>query len=420
MRIFDIDNWQEIWAAITRNKLRSFLTGFGVFGGIFILVLLLGVGNGFESGFQKSFSGFASNSCFFFTGNTSEAYKGYRKGRWWNMNNRDLTLIRQRAQAVEEISPIIWGNSSDKNVVNGQKTGSYGVMGIYPAHFVIQQQYVLYGRLFNEIDISERRKVCVIGKEVYETLFKKGEDPIGQYIRVNGIYFQVVGVVSPKSDVSIGGDVETTVFLSFTTMQRAFNQGDVVHFLACTAKPGYEAAVVEEEVKTILRSAHDISPTDTKAINSFNIERQFKIFHYLFLGIKFITWFVGLGSLLSGIIGISNIMLIAVRERTREIGVRRAIGAKPKTIMAQIISESFVMTAIAGFAGLMLGIVVLETVDRLMIAGVLQVKIMLPPYISFYAAISSMLILMVSGIIAGFIPALRALKIKPIDAIREE
>lgn len=420
MRIFDIDSWQEIWAAITRNKLRSFLTGFGVFGGIFILILLLGVGNGFEGGILKNFSGFASNSCFFFNGHTSEAYKGYRKGRWWNMNNRDLVLIRQRAQSVEEISPMLWGNSNDKNVVNGQKTGTYNTMGVYPAHFIIQQQYILYGRVFNEMDINDYRKVCVIGKEVYETLFKKGEDPIGQYIRVNGIYFQVVGVVSPKSEVSIGGDVETTVFLPFSTMQRAFNQGDVVHFLACTAKPGYPAAEVEEEVKTILRSAHDISPTDTKAINSFNIEMQFKIFQYLFIGVSFITWFVGLGSLLSGIIGISNIMLITVRERTREIGVRRAIGAKPKTIMAQIISESFVMTAISGFLGLLLGIIVLEIVDKLMINEVLQVKIMIPPYISFFAAIAAMIVLMISGIIAGIMPAIRALRIKPIDAIREE
>jgi putative ABC transport system permease protein len=420
MRIFDIDNWQEIWVAITRNKLRSFLTGFGVFGGIFILVILLGVGNGFEGGILKSFSGFASNSCFFFTDRTSEAYKGYRKGRWWNMNNRDLVLIRERAKTVDEISPIIWGSSGDKNVVNGQKTGSYGVMGVYPAYFVIQQQYVLHGRLFNEVDVNSYRKVCVIGKEVYETLFKKGEDPVGQYIRVNGIYFQVAGVISPKSEISIGGDVESTVFLPFSTMQRAFNQGDIVHFLSCTAKAGVPAADVEEEVKAIIRSAHDISPTDTKAINSFNIEMQFQIFQFLFIGVSFITWFVGLGSLLSGIIGISNIMLITVRERTREIGVRRAIGAKPKTIMAQIISESFVMTAISGIAGLVLGIFVLEVIDRLMVGGTLQIKVMLPPFISFYAAIAAMVVLMVSGIIAGIMPAMRALKIKPIDAIREE
>lgn len=420
MKLFDVDNWQEIWVAIARNKLRSVLTGFGVFGGIFILVILIGVGNGFETGIMENFEGFASNSCFFFNGRTSEAYKGYRKGRQWNINNRDLTLIRQRAESVDQISPLIWGNSSDKNVVRGQKTGSYDVMGCYPAHFVIQSQYVLYGRTFNELDINDYRKVCVIGREVYETLFKNGENPVGHYIRANGIYFQVIGVISPKSDVSIGGDVESTVFLPFTTMQRAFNQGDVVHFLACTAKPGYSAAEVEEEVKTILRQAHDISPTDTKAINSFNIEMQFKIFQYLFIGVAFITWFVGIGSLLSGIIGISNIMLITVRERTREIGVRRAIGAKPKTIMAQIVSESFVLTAISGFFGLMLGIIILEIVDRLMIGGVLQIKVMLPPSISFQAAMSAMVVLMMSGILAGIMPALRALKIKPIDAIREE
>ena len=380
MRIFDLDSWQEIWVAISRNKLRSVLTGLGVFGGIFILVVLLGIGNGFQGGIHESFEGFASNSCTFWTDRTSEAYKGYRKGRAWNMNNRDMQLLRERAQTIDKISPMTWEYGNDKNVVNGQKSGSYTVMGVYPEHFEIQQQHILNGRLFNNMDINGYRKICVIGKEVYETLFRKGETPIGQYIRVNGIYFQVVGVISPKSQISIGSDVESTVFIPFTTMQRAFNKGDFVNFLMCTTKAGYNAADVEEEVKTIIKRAHDISPTDAKALGSFDIERQFQMFDFLFIGVGFIIWFVGIGSLLSGIIGISNIMLITVRERTREIGVKRAIGAKHGTIMTQVICEALVMTAISGLIGFMLGIAFLQTIDTLELNEGFALKAILHPY----------------------------------------
>ncbi|NDW19042.1 ABC transporter permease [Dysgonomonas sp. 216] len=423
--MFDLDNWQEIWATITRNKLRSILTGFGVFWGILMLVILIGVGNGFKGGMESNFSGFASNSCFFFTDRTGEAHKGYRKGRWWNMNNRDLVLIREKAQSVEYISPILFGGGGDRNVVNGQKSGSYGLRGIYPDHFEIEKQHILAGRLFNTIDIENYRKVCIIGKEVYETLFQPEEDPLGKYIRVNGIYFQVVGVIRPKSQVSIGGDVESTVFIPFSTMQRAFNQGDKIHFLACTAKPGYPASVVEDEVKAILKAAHDIAPNDEKAVRSFNIEKQFQMFSNLFSGIDILIWIVGLGALFSGIIGISNIMLVTVKERTREIGVRRALGAKPSTIVKQILSESLMLTTIAGMIGLMFGLGVLEIIHTGMTsmpatdAGD-EPNFFLPPFVSFTTAIASLIIIVISGLVAGLMPAMRALRVKAIDAIRDE
>jgi len=418
--MFDLDNWQEIWVTITRNKLRSFLTGFGVFWGLLMLILLIGMGNAFEGGMKQNIGGFASNSCFFWTEYTSEAYKGYRKGRSWDMNNRDLTLIRQKAQAVQYISPVLFGGGGDKNTVRGIKSGSYGTMGIYPEHFLIQEQYVLQGRLFNSLDIDQNRKVCIIGKEVYETLFTKGENAIREYIRVNGIYFQVIGVVSKKSNVQVGGDSESTVFLPFTTMQRAFNQGDIIHFLACTAKPGYPASMVEEEVKTIVKAAHNISPTDEKAMGGFNVEREFMIFQNLFTGIDILIWIVGLGALFSGIIGISNIMLVTVRERTREIGVRRAIGAKPRTIVIQILSESFVLTALAGFSGFLVGVSILELIYQGMSGSMPEESIFIPPFVSFQTAVIAMLILIASGVLAGLMPAMRALSIKAIDAIRDE
>lgn len=420
MRIFDLDNWQEIWITITRNKLRSALTGFGVFWGIFMFVLLIGIGNGFEGGISKSFAGMASNASFFWPNRTSEAYKGFRKGRSWRMNVRDVDLIRERAQSVEEISPMVFGEQNDKNTVRGIKSGGYSVVGIYPAHFVIQKTGILYGRTFNDLDISGSRKTCVIGKEVYETLFDPGVDPVGEYIRVNGIYFQVVGVITPISDVRMGSDPVSTVFIPFTTMQKTFSDSEDIHFMACTSKSGYSASVLAEEVKTIIKAAHSISPTDEKAMNSFNTEEIFLMVSVLFLGVSIVIGVVGMGTLLSGIIGISNIMLVTVKERTREIGVRRAIGAKPYEIVMQIISESFVLTVIAGFLGMFVAVLALSFFDSLLVNEVIEIKIMNNPIISFNMSIIAFVILMISGIIAGLFPAIRALKIKAIDAIRDE
>lgn len=420
--MFDLDNWQEIWVTITRNKLRSFLTGFGVFWGIFMLMILIGAGNSLQGGILSNFEGFASNSCFFWTGRTSEAYKGLRKGRWWSMDLKDIERIKQKAQSVQYISPVLFIGGGDKNVVRGQKTGTYDVRGIYPDHFKIEGQHILSGRLFNDLDIDASRKVCVIGKEVYETLFQPGEVAEGQYIRANGIYFQVIGVIRPKSRASIGGDVEKSIYLPFSTTQRAFNQGKDIWFMACTAKPGYPATMVEEEVKAIVKAAHNISPTDEKAMGSVNIEKQFQIFQNLFLGIDFLIWIVGLGALFSGIIGISNIMLVTVRERTREIGVRRALGAKPFSILVQILSESFVLTAIAGLSGLMFGVGILEIIYQAMTSAVDGAgdSIFIPPFVSFTTAMVALGIIIFSGVLAGLMPAMRAMSIKAIDAIRDE
>lgn len=420
MRIFDLDNWQEIWITISRNKLRSALTGFGVFWGIFMLVLLIGIGNGFEGGISKEFEGMASNASFFWTGRTSEAYEGHRKGRRWTMTVKDVELVRERAQSVAEISPMVFGEQTDKNTVRGSKSGGYSVVGIYPSHFVIQKMDILYGRAFNDLDISGKRKTCVIGKEVYETLFSSGTDPLGEYIRVNGIYFQVVGVVNPISDIHMGSDPISTVFIPFSTMQMTFSDSQDIYFMACTAKPGYPASVVEDEVKTIIKAAHNISPTDEKAMGGFNTEEIFMAVQMLFIGVSIVIWVVGIGALLSGIIGISNIMLVTVKERTREIGVRRAIGAKPYEIVMQIISESFVLTVISGFLGLFVAVLILSFFDSLMVNEVIEIKIMTNPIVPFKMSIAALITLLISGILAGLFPALRALKIKAIDAIRDE
>lgn len=417
--MFDLDKWQEIWNTITANKMRSVMTGFGVFWGIFMLVFLIGAGNALQGGMEKNVKGFATNSGFFWTNVTSEPYKGFRKGRWWNMNNRDLEIIKEKATALEYISPMLFGESSSKNIVIGRKSTSAQVMGVYPDQFKIQTQTVLRGRLFNDLDIRNVGKVALIGKTVAENLFDSGQNPVGAYIRVNGIYFQVIGVIRPNSNAQVGADAKTSVFIPFSTMQRTFNQGDIIHFMGATAKPDMSVSVLEDQIKTILKTNHSIAPNDEKAVRSFNVEKEFKTFANLFLGIRSLIWIVGLGSLLSGIIGVSNIMLVTVRERTREIGVRRALGAKPLAIVSQIVSESFVLTFIAGFAGLFFGVIILEMISTA-IRGASDDMFFIPPFISFGTALISMTILIASGLFAGLVPALRALSIKAIDAIREE
>lgn len=417
--MFDIDKWIEIWHTITANKVRSIMTAFGVFWGIFMLFVLLGLGNALEGGLYKQVGGFASNSCFFFTNKTSEPYKGFRKGRQWNMNNRDLVLIKEKATALEYLSPMLFGAQSAKNIVYGRKSTSAQVMGVYPDNFKIQTQTVLAGRLLNDIDISENRKTAILGKTVCENIFGNYSDAIGKNIRINGIYFQIIGVVRPNSQAQIGGNAETSVYIPFTTMQKAFNGGDIIDFLGATTRSGFPVTVLEDQIKTILKSNHNIAPDDEKAARSFNIEKEFQTFDKLFLGVRTLMWIVGLGSLFSGIVGVSNIMMVTVRERTREIGVRRALGAKPITILSQIMSESFVLTLIAGFLGLLAGVSLLELVSMI-IRNMSNDLFFTPPFVSFNVAMAAMGILVISGLLAGLIPSIKALNIKAIDAIRDE
>ncbi len=427
MKLFDTDSFQEIWATITRNKFRSIATGFGVFWGLFMLILLLAIGNKLKQSMMGEIGDIAMNSVFFQPNRTTEPYAGYRKGRYWEFNNRDLELVRQKAQSVDMISPILAVWDSEKNTVRGLKSGGYTGIGTYPAQFKIEAIRLREGRLLSEVDIAERRKVCVIGQTVYETLFEPGEVAEGQFIRFNGIYFQVVGVVTPGTNaMQIMGSPDEIVYIPFTTHQMLFQRNDNFWFLACTAKPGISASQVEAEVGAIVRNAHSISPTDTGALWTLDVEQIFNMFNGLFTGINILMWIVGLGALFSGIIGISNIMLVTVRERMREIGVRRALGAKPWNIIVQIMSESFVLTAIAGMIGFLLGIAGSLLIDNIRLGGgegpngVVEMAVSPEPIVSFHLALMAMLVLMLSGIAAGLLPAWRALGVKAIDAIRDE
>lgn len=417
--MFDLDRFEEIWVTITRNKVRSLLTGFGVFWGIFMLIVMMGAGTGLSRGMLKGTEGFAFNSCIMGAAQTSEPYKGFKKGRNWNMHNRDLDILRSSIPELDALSPIIWGAYSTDNVVIDDNSGSYRVRGLHSNYQYVENPFIQQGRFLNEIDITQHRKVCVIGTKVYEELFPTKTNPLGRYIRVNGIYYQIVGVAEGIPNMSMGGRTSESICIPFTTMQQISNQGDVVHMIAATAIPDASVKDMEEKMKEILKAHNSIAPTDNQAIWGFNLQEQYNMFKYLFIGITILIWIVGSGTLIAGVVGVSNIMLVTVKERTKEIGVRRALGAKPRTIITQIMSESLVLTAIAGLLGLSLGVLCLHLADVYWLQEAENMYLS-DPMVSLGMAVGSAVILLICGLISGALPAGRALKIKAIDAIREE
>lgn len=426
--MFDKDRWQEIFAAIKSNKLRSILTAFGVFWGIFMLVVMTGSGNGLVNGITEGIKDFATNSAFVWTENTTKPYKGFKKGRWWHFNNQDMKAIRDQVPEVDVIAPRLegWDISKGENVVRGLKTGSFSVNGDYPDYNMIDPSAMVYGRFINHVDILHRRKVCIIGERVYEVMFNKEEDPVGKYLRVNGVYFMVVGVFrSLNPNINIGSNKKESIYLPFTTMQQTFNYGDQVHYFGITAKKGVSVEKTAEKVMDLLKRNHSVAPDDKDAVGHVNVEEQVKTMSYLFIGINILIWIVGIGTLIAGAVGVSNIMLVIVRERTKEIGIQRAIGARPWTIISQILTESVFITTIAGFIGLAFGTLVLHGVDLMLIKAAETATsedgtFFKNPEIGLGMAIAALVILVITGLIAGLIPAQKAVRIKPIEALRHE
>lgn len=422
--MFDIDRWKEIISALKKNKLRSFLTAFGVFWGIFMLIIMAGVGRGLENGMFEGVGQLAQNSFFMWTNKTSEPYMGLRRGRWWNFDNEDVTFIKKHIQEADIVSPRIFAGGGDgKNTIRNDRAASFYIKGDYPEWNNIDPANVLKGRWLNDVDIIQRRKVCVVGEQVIKELFDTDENPIGEYLKVNGVYYKIVGVIKPISNINMNGRNEESIFIPFSTMQVAYNYGNNVHVLGVTTKPGYSAAFVENKVLDALKQRHKIAPTDVQAISHINLEKQFKQFSNMFDGIRILTWIVGLGTLLAGVIGVSNIMLVVVRERTREIGIMRAIGATPRKIIGQIMLESVFITAVAGYIGLFVGIIILEGLSYVleMVAANGDKSIFIKnPEVDLGVAVACLIVLIVSGAIAGYIPAHKAVKIKTIDALRAE
>lgn len=414
MKKFDLDTWQEILVTITRNKTRSLLTAFGIFWGIFMLVALMGGAQGLQDVLSRQFQGFATNSGFLGSNQTSKAYKGFQQGRYWDLENLDVERIRRNVNEVDIVTPTLarWGI----NAVYQDKEISGTLKGLYPEYGQIEEPDIVMGRFLNDMDIRDQRKVCVIGKRIYETLFPGGENPCGKYIEVNGIYYQVIGVSMASGNISIQGRSETTVTIPFSTMQNNYNFGNKIQLLCYTAKKGYSISEVEKKIGTVIKNAHFIHPDDEQALIQVNAEAMFSMIDNLFSGIRILGWMVGLGTLLAGAIGVSNIMMVTVKERTTEIGIRRAIGAKPNDILMQILSESIVLTIIAGMAGLTFAVFLLDIVEEATSTPTETARFL----ISFWQAIGAGILLIILGLLAGLAPAYRAMAVKPIEAIRDE
>ena len=415
MLLFDIDRHREILDTITRNKSRSLLTGFGVFWGIFMLVALLGGGNGLRELLARNFDGFATNSAMIWAQSTTKPYNGLRKGRWWSMNHNDVIRLKQQVPELEEVQPLIseWG----RIVTVGDNKSTATVKGLLAGYQYVEQPRIFYGRYLNEMDINQNRKVCVIGKKIYKELFPGGSDPCGKRICIDKIYYRVVGVDYSSGNININGSADESVSIPLSMMQQAYNKGDTVHLIAVTAKRGVAMSDITDKMRTVIASAHHIDPTDEKAISIFNSEVMFGMLDNLFSGVNFLIMLVGIGTLLAGAIGVSNIMMVTVKERTTEIGIRRAIGATPSNILSQIITESILLTIVAGMMGILFAVFVLEMLELANTTdGILTARFQ----ISIWAAIAALILLSILGVLAGLAPALRAMSIKPVDAMRDE
>lgn len=420
--MFDLNRWQEIYSTLRSNKLRTFLTAFGVAWGIFMLVVMLGSGTGLQNGVTNGMGDFATNSAFMWTQVTSKPYKGFQRGRRWNFNNGDTEALKKNIPELKFLAPRIQGHSNEgtNNVVRGLKTGGFTIQGDYPEWNLIDPVNILDGRFINQTDIDTKRKVAVIGIRVKEILFEPDENPMGQYIQIGGVFFKIVGVFKTKKNGFQSDQENQTIYCPFTTIQQVYNYGDIVFWYGLTSQDNTPVSDVEDKAISILKKRHAIAPDDDMAIGHFNVEKEFKKMSGLFLGINTLIWIVGIGTLIAGVIGVSNIMLVIVNERTKEFGIQRAIGATPSHIMTQIITESVVLTSIAGYFGLAAGVGVLELVNSLIEKSGGEAGMFRNPGISFNIAILSLSILVISGAVAGLIPAKRAVSIKPIDALRYE
>ena len=417
--LFDLDHWQEIKVALLRNRMRTGLTAFGVFWGIFLLMVMLGSGQGIRNGIMRDFEGGATNSFFVWTQRTQKPFAGLPAGRTLQLNIQDVQAIRDKVPEVQVVAPRnqLGGFLGGNNVSRGRKAGAFSVMGDYPEIRQIQSFKLEAGRFLNQFDMEDSRKVAVIGTRVRDVLFKSGEQPVGQSIVIRGVYFQVVGVFR---SVQSGDDADRdaqTIFVPFPTFQRAFNFGDRVGWMAVISRPDVPASAAEEKVLVVLRSRHKVAPDDQRAFGHFNLEEEYRKVQGLFAGIRILVWLVGVGTLAAGAIGVSNIMLIIVKERTKEIGIRRAVGAKPSAVVTQIVLEAVILTACAGYFGLIAGIALVEIVGRALPEGA---RMFTHPDVGVGEALRALATLVGAGVLAGLAPAQRAVQVSPIVALRSE
>lgn len=416
--MFNRDTWQEIWMTIRQHKLRTFLTVLGVFWGVFMLIFMLGMGSGLENAVFRDFGNRATNVMYVWSEPTSLPYQGYQPGRRPRLNFEDLEAILQQVNGVDYVAPR---TTFQAKIVHGENAETYEVRGELSQMIKVEALKVFYGRYLNDEDNQQLRKVTVLGVRTAEVLFgKEVEKSLGQYVTINGAEFLVVGIFGPEVLKPWTEDDQEAVVIPLSTMHRTFGMDGRVHFFAVSAKPEYRITDIEGQVRSILKARHHVDPKDPRGIGGFNLDERFRQVRGLFNGISAFLWIVGLGTLLAGIVGVSNIMLIVVKERTKEIGIRKAIGATPLDIIKSILTEAVFITATSGYLGLLAGVTVIGGLNMMMEKGNMESEMFYNPEVNLSVALGAMIILILAGTIAGFIPAVLAARVNPVIALKDE
>ena len=407
---FDRDSFKEILDTLLRNKSRTLLTGFGIFWGLFMLLAMLGGGQGLKSMLSSNFEGFATNTVILVEERTTKPWKGLKENRAWTLSYTDVDRLKLMVPELDVVTPVVsnWGQTA----LRKERTADCSVKGVRADYSKVETPKLRYGRYINETDVMQERKVCVIGRRVYETLFPEGGDPCGQYIQAGPVYYRVIGVDFNASNMSINGRADQTVVIPLSVAQKLFHRGNNVDLICLTGKPGVKMSSLATRIRALVAREHLFDPSDEQALLQINTEQIFSMVDNLFRGLNFLILLVGLGTLLAGAIGVSNIMMVTVRERTTEIGIRRAIGATPKDILGQIMLESVTLTLVAGMFGIVVSVLILAGADALKPDAGFQ--------IGFWTAIAAALLLAALGVLAGLAPATRAMAVKPVDAMRDE
>ena len=419
--MFNKDRWKEILEVLSTNVFRTLATAFGVGWGIFILIILLAAGKGLENGIRADFGDIATNTMFMWSRNTTKAFKGLPKGRTYNFKLEDVAAINDRIPNLRFISPRnqLGGFGGGNNVIRGLNAGAFNVYGDYPEIINQDPMTITSGRFINHNDIEAKRKVAIIGDGVRNELYDKGEEIIGTYIKIQGVNFMVVGSYKKKSNNGDGEEGQKEIFVPFTAFSQAFNTGNDVGWMAITANDGNSISELKENIVNIVKENRKIHPDDERAVGYFDLYEQFNRVESLFAALRWVAYFVGVLVLLSGIIGVSNIMLIVIKERTKEIGIRRALGEDPWSIKIQILMESIFLTIISGMAGIVFGAAVIYGINAVL-DSIGPVDMFVNPSVSLGVVVIALVILIISGLLAGFIPAQSAIKIRPIEALRTE
>jgi len=415
-RIIDFDKWDEIFGTIRRHPLRTFLTALSVWWGIFMLIILLGAQSGLENSFEYNFSDDALNSLWIYGGMTSEEYKGLPPGRSINFTTTDYDLVKDDIEGIDHVTGRYYLRG-DVVITRGAESLSFPVRCVHPDHAILENTLMTYGRFVNEKDISELRKVCVIGRAVKDAFYEGNEEAIGTYLKIKEIQYQVVGVFD---DTGSEREVEM-IYIPITTCQSVYDREDRIHQLMATMGNATlsQSQKIEADVRSKMASLHKFSINDDQALYIGNGMEDYNEFKTVMNVMKAFGWFVGIGSIIAGVIGVSNIMLIVVKDRTREIGIRKALGATPYSIISMIVQESVFITAIAGYVGLLMGFGIIFGIDQLMVANDVEIEFFRHPEVSFPVVMTALILLVICGALAGLLPAVKAVRVNPVTAMKD-